>query len=181
MGARGYVEALFDPLDALLEIADQDTVADDGGMIFGQGAPDADYLLAGFFPERGNLFIHVHEVGGEIRPKRVHLRPHVRPQRAHVGLQLGFHLRNIGPQIAQMPQYEIVGFFDQVLYPLSARRQVGRSKSVYTSQVRHFQLPDEDLERPRPRRRQNGGLEAAAPKSAGPPCREAAAPVHRAR
>jgi hypothetical protein len=111
VGAWRYVEALFDPLDALLEIADQDTVADDGGMIFGQGSPDADDLLAGFFPECGDLFIHVQEVGRDIRSKRVYLS-------LQLSLQLGFDFGDIGPEIAQMPQYEIVEFFDQALYPL---------------------------------------------------------------
>ena len=106
---------LLQPANAVLQLADQQPAPDDGGVVFDQGAANADDLLAGFL-------LHIQQVGSDVGPQRVQidLGRHFFPG----GLQLLFHGPNIrlqasyfGPESAQELQNEIVGLLSHEFHP----------------------------------------------------------------
>ena len=53
--ARQQIEVLLDAAEAGLELADEDAVADDRGMILDHGAAEPDDLLAELLADSGDL------------------------------------------------------------------------------------------------------------------------------
>jgi hypothetical protein len=84
---------LFDPAQAGLELADQDSVADDDRMIFDHRAPEADNLIAEFLPGRIDPGVYGQDVGRDSGGQRIDVR-----------LKLGTGFREIRAKIAQRSQ-----------------------------------------------------------------------------
>jgi hypothetical protein len=110
---------LLEPANAVLQLADQHPVPDDGRVIFDQGAANADDLLASFF-------LHSQQVGGDVGPQRVQvslqvgLGRHFFARRLQVvlhGLNIRLQASYFGPESAQEFQNEIVGLLSHEFHP----------------------------------------------------------------
>jgi hypothetical protein len=77
---RGKIEVLLDPAHARLELADQNAMADDRGMVFDYRAAQPDDLLAQLLAGRK-------EIGGDIGAQRMEVGSDIGAERVQVGFR----------------------------------------------------------------------------------------------
>ncbi len=102
---------LLDATQARLQLADENAMADDGGVVFDHGPTQPDDLLPGLLVLCRLPSVHRQQVGGNIGAQRMEvalqLRTHVAHFRTHVAKQLqdqvvglGVHERNGSPMVS---------------------------------------------------------------------------------
>jgi hypothetical protein len=90
------LQMLLNAPEACFQFRDDDTMADDGGMVFDDGAAQANDLIRKVFSGRVDFRVEAVNVGGDIGSERVHVRSELGDIvfRRHVLAHLAKHVQD---------------------------------------------------------------------------------------